>query len=348
MGLDAGHDLLHLAANPHLAAEELLGLGHRLAGDDLPYLELHFGEIVIGDLRLGLYIDHLGCPLPAAFLRGFRPGIGPGGCRHGRRHLLVLLLHFLHVQPCEQDLRLIRDAIAALIQPEGLHLVESPQIRVQLSGNFPGGLRHIGLQQGSADADSLHQVVEHRGKPVRFGLVLCQDPGLRLIDIFVAALEDAEDLRQGVRHPQLRHFFLHFPVGCGDHGLQVSVQGLVHGALVRHHAAEIFIAHGDGAVHQVPQSIGQVGIDALRNQLPGGVAVILKGHLMQHVIAHRIHPEEVHQVVRVDHVPPGLAHLAAVHQKPGMAEYLLRQGLVQGHQEDGPVDGVEPDDVLTY
>ena len=67
---------------------------------------------------------------------------------------------------------------------------------------------------------------------------------------------------------------------------------------------------------------------------------------MKHIIAHRIHPEEVRQSVYIDHVSLGLAHLAAVHQKPGMPEHLLRQRLVQRHQEYGPINGMEADDIF--
>ena len=77
---------------------------------------------------------------------------------------------------------------------------------------------------------------------------------------------------------------------------------------------------------------------------------------MQYEIADRIHAEHVNQVIGIDHVAAGLAHLVALviallglvlaAQKPRMTEYLLRQRLSQRHQEDGPVDGMEPDDIL--
>ena len=67
---------------------------------------------------------------------------------------------------------------------------------------------------------------------------------------------------------------------------------------------------------------------------------------MQHEVTHRIHAEEVHQIIRIHHVSLGLAHLAVALQQPGMAENLLRQRLAQRHQEDGPVDRMEADDIL--
>ena len=63
-------------------------------------------------------------------------------------------------------------------------------------------------------------------------------------------------------------------------------------------------------------------------------------------VADRIHAEEIGQIVRVKDVSFGLGHLAVLLQEPRMTEDLLRQRSAQGHQEDGPVDGVEADDVL--
>ena len=68
---------------------------------------------------------------------------------------------------------------------------------------------------------------------------------------------------------------------------------------------------------------------------------------MQYIVAYRIHAEIIYEVIRIDHISFGFAHLAAAHKKPGMSKYLLRQRLAQCHQENRPVDGMEPDDILT-
>ena len=67
---------------------------------------------------------------------------------------------------------------------------------------------------------------------------------------------------------------------------------------------------------------------------------------MQHIVTHRVHAEQAHQIVRVDHIAERLGHLALAHQQPRVAEHLLGQGLAQRHQEDRPVNRVETDDVL--
>ena len=68
---------------------------------------------------------------------------------------------------------------------------------------------------------------------------------------------------------------------------------------------------------------------------------------MQHEVTHSIHAEEIYQIIRIDHISLGFAHLAIAHQKPGMSEYLLRQGLTQRHQENRPVNRMETDNVLS-
>ena len=67
---------------------------------------------------------------------------------------------------------------------------------------------------------------------------------------------------------------------------------------------------------------------------------------MDHIVPHRVHAEKVDQIVHIDHITLGFAHLAAVHHQPGMAEDLFGQRLPQRHQKDGPVDRVETDDIL--
>ena len=68
---------------------------------------------------------------------------------------------------------------------------------------------------------------------------------------------------------------------------------------------------------------------------------------MQHEIAHRVHPEQLHQIIGIDDISLGLAHLAVPLEKPGMAEHLLGQWKPQCHKENRPVNGVEADDILS-
>ena len=67
---------------------------------------------------------------------------------------------------------------------------------------------------------------------------------------------------------------------------------------------------------------------------------------MQYEVTNRVHAEHVYQIVRVKHISLGLAHLAVALQQPRMTEYLLRQRKIQRHQENGPIDRMETDNVL--
>ena len=211
--------------------------------------------------------------------------------------------------------------------------------------DFGGGGGQERSQQGRADHDALCQVVEDCGQTVFFGFIPGKDPGLSLVDVFVEPLEDAEDLGQGVRYTQLVHLGLDLVISGGHDCLEVIIYRL-GSALVGYDAAKVFVGHGDGPVDQIAEGIGQIGVDTLCDQFPGDDAVVLIGHLMDDEITGSVHAENVRQVIRVDHVALGLGHLLAALQQPGMAEDLLGKGLAQGHQEDGPVNGMEADDVL--
>ena len=67
---------------------------------------------------------------------------------------------------------------------------------------------------------------------------------------------------------------------------------------------------------------------------------------MQHEITNRIHAEHIHQIIRIDDISLGFAHLAIALQQPRMSEYLLGQRQIQCHEENRPVDRMETDDVL--
>ena len=98
---------------------------------------------------------------------------------------------------------------------------------------------------------------------------------------------------------------------------------------------------------RLPRRIGQIGVHTLYHQLPGDHTVILKRHLMQYEVAHRIYAKEIYQVIGIQHISLGLAHLAIALQQPRMSKYLLRQRQIQCHQEDRPVNRMETDDILS-
>ena len=68
---------------------------------------------------------------------------------------------------------------------------------------------------------------------------------------------------------------------------------------------------------------------------------------MKNKVTHCIYAEKVYQGVCVKNVSFGFAHLAVALKQPWMSKYLLRQRKIQSHQEDWPVNGMEPDNILS-
>ena len=238
-----------------------------------------------------------------------------------------------------------------ILAPDG-DLVERHGLRTGLGQDLFRRFRKERGKKHRAGADPFEQVVEHRGKPLFLRRILGEDPGLVLVDVTVAALEERKDLGDRVRDAQLLHFLRNIrkdlPRRFGKVFI-VRVVRLAEGYALRglgDGAAEVLVLHRDRTVHEVPERIRKIRVDPLDEKIPGDDAVVVVRHLVQHEIPDRVHAEKRNEVVRIHHVPLGLAHLAAVHEEPRMAEDLLRQRQVEGHQENGPVDRMEADDIL--
>ena len=313
--------------------QKLLGALDRLAGRDLGNRQLDLCEIVDRDLRDAGNGFLLRCFRRRGLRRVFRLDFGD------------LRLHLLHVDAREEDLGLFGHLIAVRVEAEGLERFVCARRSAELRKDPFGRFGHEGDQERRADADAFHKIVQHGGKPVGLRLVLCERPRHGFVDVFVAALEQREDFGDRIGHAQLVHLGLHAGLGAGRDGLEVRVD-VLDGALVGDNAAEILVAHRDRAVHEVAERVREVGIRALDQQVPRDGAVGFKRHLVQDEIAHGVDAEQLDEVLGVEHVALRLAHLAAVHQEPRVAEHLLRQRQAERHQEDRPVDRVEADDVL--
>ena len=98
-------------------------------------------------------------------------------------------------------------------------------------------------------------------------LILGQGPWRCLINILVASSENVEDLRHGIGHSQLFHLGIRFFHLFQNNTLKILIHRLCS-APISDHAVKILVAHGNGAVHQIAQDIGQVGVHALHHQLP--------------------------------------------------------------------------------
>src|SRR5699024_12676759 len=68
---------------------------------------------------------------------------------------------------------------------------------------------------------------------------------------------------------------------------------------------------------------------------------------MKNEITNGIYAKEIYQLIRIENISLGLAHLSISLEQPWMAEYLFRQRKSQSHQENRPVNGMKTDDVLS-
>ncbi len=213
---DAGEDLDDLVrADFHFRAEKLFGLLYFLAGKDLTHAELAFGEIIVG--ADGLVLDRSFLMIVAAgaglfcglrrcrlcicrsffFSFRFQGGELPGF------DLVDLRLDVLELHAGEEDLRILRDLRAGDIVPALAEVFPGDGRGVDLAEDLLRGLGHEGGEQGRAGENSVHEVVEDGRKAGRSGRILRELPGLGLVDIFVAALEEPEDLGDRVRDAKL-------------------------------------------------------------------------------------------------------------------------------------------------
>ena len=239
------------------------------------------------------------------------------------------------------------DGVAGALAPAQVLKAQLALGQAQLGGHLGGGVGQVGIQQNGRHAQALAQVVQHLLQLLLLALVLGQGPGRGLVNVLVGPLNGLEDLLQGLGNEQLVHILGHLGGHGAHHSLQVLVKlgGCAGGG---HGAAEVLFAHGHGAAEQVAQVVGQVGVDAVDEGLVGEHTVVAEGDLTQQEVADGVHAVALAQDHRVHHVAHGLAHLAAVHQQPAMAEHPLGQGQVQRHQHGRPQNGVEAQNLLAH
>ena len=116
----------------------------------------------------------------------------------------------------------------------------------------------------------------------------------------------------------------------------------------RNDAVVVFFDHGHGAGDQVPQVVGQVGIEALHKALYIKAAVVTEGEFPQEEVFQRVHAVKVDNGLGIDDIALGLAHFVVVKEDPAVTEDLFRQGQIQCHKHGGPNNGVETHDFLAY
>ena len=230
-----------------------------------------------------------------------------------------------HINAGEQSLALVHRVavLGAVGQALILHILCG---KAQLLGHFGGGVGQVGGQQGGSGAQSLAQMVQYAFQTGLAAFVLGQCPGGVFVNVLVGALHYLEDFGQCLGDQQLVHVLGHAVSQIADHFLQLGIQCGIAFALIGHSAAKVLFAHGHAAAQQVAQIVCQIAVDAVDQSLVGKHTVIAEGNLAQQEIADGIHAVALAQHLGVDHVAHALAHLAAVHQQPAVAEHLAGQG----------------------
>ena len=140
MLLDTRYNLLYLAADAHLGTKQLLGLGNFFAGNDFPYLELHFHEILIGDFCLWLNVDNGLCILCVIFSCSLRIFF-----LCGRMHFLHFGDYIFDFHALKEDFRLVCDLCPADIMAELIQLIIWHFSGIELCEDFAGSLWHKAL-----------------------------------------------------------------------------------------------------------------------------------------------------------------------------------------------------------
>ena len=113
-----------------------------------------------------------------------------------------------------------------------------------------------------------------------------------------------------------------------------------------HASAKPFARHRRGAIQKVPDRVGQIVIDQVREALLLKITVITKGDVPQQIPAHRIRSATLEQLLRIQHIAQGFTHLLAFPREKAVPKHRIRNLESGREQHGGPEDGMEPQDVF--
>ena len=111
-------------------------------------------------------------------------------------------------------------------------------------------------------------------------------------------------------------------------------------------ARAVLVEHVDRAVEEVAEPVGEFGVVPRAEAVVGPVAIGSDGEFADDVVTEGVEAPLVDDADGVDNVAGGLGELLSVLLPPAVGEHLLRERDSGGMEHDGPVDGVELDDVL--
>ena len=197
-------------------------------------------------------------------------------------------------------------------------------------------------------AARLDEVAEHAAQARRRRRVAClrrllERPRLLRVDRLVGAADELPERGERV----VEQVAVELPA----YGARVVDQapasgGVARGAGLGPLAAEVAVDHRHRPVDEVAEVVGEVGVVAADERVPGDVGVAVERDLAQRHVAGPVGSERRDHGVRVQEVAAALAHPLALDQQPAVDPDVLRGLEAGGPEHRRPVDRVEAGDVL--
>src|SRR4051794_11063666 len=111
--------------------------------------------------------------------------------------------------------------------------------------------------------------------------------------------------------------------------------------------------HRERSTSQIADAIGKIGVVPIDKSLITEAPILTEWNLAPQKVAQRIRadklvtgPHHLRDRSRPYYVSARFTHLAFLNQHPAGCEDFFGQSKLSGHQERGPVDSVESQDIL--
>ena len=208
---------------------------------------------------------------------------------------------------------------------------------------FPRRRRHERLRQNRDLPQHLGGHIEHGALPRRIGLG--QRPRRLAGEIAVGVGHHRPDRVEHLMQLLRRHRVARL----ADHGVggaRIAWSLALNAPGAGSTPPKLRPDHGERALRQIAEIVGEIGIDAIDDGLVAVIAVLAERHLAQQEIAQRIDTVSVGQRERIDHVADRFRHFLAAIEQKAVGENAARHLDARRHQERRPVHRVKAHDVL--
>ena len=190
-------------------------------------------------------------------------------------------------------------------------------------------------------------MVHHRIQPGLSALILRENPGLRLIDIFIRPADQLPDLLQCQVKTEAVHADLDTALCRHRHGDQILIR-FSRFRRLRNDSSVILFYHGHRTAHQISEIVCQIVIQTVEHHFVCIESVLTESILTEQEIFQGIDAVAFDQLDGIHHIASGFRHLAAFQQNPAVTQHFLRQRQVERHQHSRPDNRMEPDDFLSH